>query len=66
MKAIVIISLLVILWCLFSALFTLLKDKPDSTRTARSLTMRIGISIALFLFLLVAFHLGWLHPHALS
>ena len=66
MKAIVIISLLVILWCLLSALFTLLKDKPDSTRTARSLTMRIGVSIALFLFLLVAFHFGWLHPHALS
>jgi hypothetical protein len=32
---------------------------------ARSLTWRIGLSVAAFLFLLLAFYAGWIEPHGI-
>ncbi len=62
-KVIIVITLIVILGSLFSALFFLSKDKNGGQRTVRALTVRIGLSIALFILLLVAGKFGLIgHP----
>lgn len=64
MKSIIILFLVTIFFSLGSALIYLVKDKGDSTRTLTALTWRIGLSFALFILLLIAFGLGWIHPHS--
>ncbi|HSI42908.1 MAG TPA: twin transmembrane helix small protein [Methylotenera sp.] len=62
-KVIVVLTLIVILGSLFSALFFLNKDKNGGKRTVRALTVRIGLSIALFVLLLIAGKFGLIgHP----
>lgn len=65
-KIIVIIAMILILYSLGSGMYYLLNDKAESTRTVKALTWRIGLSLALFIFLFIAFHFGWLHPHGLE
>lgn len=59
-KIATVIVLLVIIGSLFSALVFLLKDKRGSDRTVKALTMRIGLSITLFLLLVIAAHYGYI------
>ncbi|HSH87642.1 MAG: twin transmembrane helix small protein [Methylophilus sp.] len=59
-KIATVLILLVIVGSLFSALVFLLKDKRGSDRTVKALTMRIGLSIALFLLLILAAHFGYI------
>lgn len=62
-KVIIVIALIVIVGSLFSALFFLTKDKQGGKRTVRALTVRIGLSIALFVLLLIAGKFGLVgHP----
>ena len=65
MKILVVILLLVILVSLFSALVFLVRDRGSTDRTVRALTWRIGLSISLFLLLLLAGWMGWIEPHGL-
>lgn len=58
-KIITILILIVIIGSLFSALLFLLKDKRGSDRTVKALTLRIGLSIFLFLVLVIAAHFGY-------
>jgi hypothetical protein len=46
-----------------SALFFLIKDKGQSDRTLKALTIRIGVSVALFALLFVLWGLGLIAPH---
>ncbi len=62
-KVFIIIVLLAILYSLGSGLFYLVKDQGKGTRVAKALTWRIAISLALFIFLLIAFTLGWITPN---
>jgi len=64
-KFLVVILLLVILASLFSALVFLVRDRGSTNRTVRALTWRIGLSIGLFLLLLLAGWMGWIEPHGL-
>ena len=48
-----------------SSLFFLIRDVSGKTRTVRALTVRVGLSLALFCGLFVAFAQGWIAPHAL-
>jgi len=57
-KIIVVVALLFIVGSLFSALYFLAKDKNGGERTARALTLRIGLSITLFLALLLSYYFG--------
>lgn len=66
MQLIVIALLLLILGSLASGLFFLVRDTPESTRTVRALTWRIGLSIACFLLLLLAAALGFIQPHGIG
>ncbi len=61
MRIVVVIAFVLILGSLASALFFLMRDKGTSNRTVRSLMFRVSFSIALFVFILVANRLGWIH-----
>jgi len=65
-KIIIIIAMVLILVSLFSGLFFLVRDSGKTKRTVKALSVRIGISIALFLFLLLAVSLHFITPHALG
>ena len=41
------------------------KDEPKSRAMVRALTWRIGLSVALFLFILLSYKLGWIQPRSL-
>jgi hypothetical protein len=58
-KIATILILIVIIGSLFSALLFLLKDKRGSSRTVKALTLRIGLSIFLFIVLIIAAHFGY-------
>lgn len=58
-KIVTILILIIIVGSLFSALLFLLKDKRGSDRTVKALTLRIGLSIFLFLALVIAAHFGY-------
>lgn len=64
-KSIILIVMLVILISLASGLIFLVRDEGKTKRTVTALTWRIGISVALFLFLFLAFSLDWIAPHAI-
>ncbi len=57
-KIAIILALLMIVFSLFSALFFLGKDKGSSERTVRALTIRIALSILLFVLLIVGYYTG--------
>lgn len=62
MKFIVILLLLAIVASLGSALFYLVKDDRDDRRMLRALTVRITLSVVLFVLLLAAWAAGWIQP----
>ncbi len=65
-KIIVVLFLLFIVGSLFSGLFYLVKDKGTSERTVRALTVRISLSVVLFLLLMLAYATGLLQPHGVA
>jgi hypothetical protein len=65
-KALVILLLFVVLSTLFSGLFFLIKDKGQSERTVKSLTWRIGLSLILFILLMIGAATGWIQPHGVQ
>jgi hypothetical protein len=62
-KIIVVLFLIAILFSLGSGLFYLVKDKGGSDRTVRALTIRISLSVILFLLLMLGYYTGLLTPH---
>lgn len=60
MRILVGIVFVLILISLGSALFYLMRDRGASNKTVQALTFRIGFSVALFLFLIIANRLGWI------
>ncbi len=69
MKTVIVIALVLVLAALASAgLFMLRKggDKASrDARMARALALRVGLSIALFLFVLLSWRMGWVRPSGL-
>ncbi|MEM8547625.1 MAG: twin transmembrane helix small protein [Pseudomonadota bacterium] len=65
MRLIVILLLLGIVVSLGSGLFYLTRDQEDSGRLVRALTWRIGLSVLLFGFLILAGIMGWIEPGGL-
>ena len=58
MKIFAVLMLLAIVGSLFSGLFFLYRDRGSGERTVRALTLRIGLSLTLFIMLLVGFRTG--------
>jgi FtsH-binding integral membrane protein len=65
LKYVVILMLLLILASLGSGLFFLLRDQGGSSRTVKALTLRIALSVGLFVLLLLAYAAGLIKPHGL-
>ena len=62
-KILIIVIFLGVVASMGSALFFLIKDKGQSDRTVRALTVRIVVSVALFALLFVLWGLGLINPH---
>lgn len=60
MKIIIVVAFMAIIASLMSALFFMMRDKGQSRNTVRALSLRVALSICLFVFLLVANHFGWI------
>lgn len=60
MKAIIAIAFVLILASLSSALFFLVRDRGRTRNTLRALTVRISLSVVLFLFIWFAHYMGWI------
>ncbi len=65
-KILVIAIFIAILASLGSALVFLIKDRGQSDRTAKALTVRISISICLFALLFLLWWLGLITPHGIQ
>jgi hypothetical protein len=57
-KLIIVIFLILIIASLFTALFSLGKSKGSGTKTVKALTVRIGLSVLLFILLLTGYYFG--------
>ncbi|MAT64516.1 MAG: hypothetical protein CMN57_02585 [Gammaproteobacteria bacterium] len=62
-KLFIVLVLLVILGSLASGLVFLIRDRGGSDRTIKALTWRIGLSVTLFLLLMLGYATGVLQPH---
>lgn len=64
-KITILILLLLILLSLGAGMFTLIKDRNQTDRTAKFLTLRIVLSILVFIFIAISFFMGWIQPHGI-
>lgn len=66
MKALLIVMLLAVLGALAGAgVFMLGRRRPGpeaDRRMARALALRVGLSVAMFLLIMLGWWMGWIHP----
>jgi hypothetical protein len=62
MKAFIALAFVGILVSLGSALVFLMRDRGTTNRTVNALTVRVGLSIALLLFIWFSYWMGWIEP----
>jgi hypothetical protein len=62
-RIIILVILAAILASLFSGMFFMIKDKGESTRNVKALSIRIGLSLFLFALLVLAYFMGWISPN---
>lgn len=60
MRYIVFLFIALILFSLGSALFYMLRSKQTNPKVVWSLTLRVGLSVALFMILMISHKLGWI------
>lgn len=65
-KIAVLILLCAILLSLASGMFFLIRDKGRSPRTAKALTIRIALSLSLFILLFIGLATGLITPHGVT
>lgn len=57
-KVLVVLMLFAVIGSLFSSLVFLYKDRGEGSRVVKALTLRISLSILLFVGLLLSLHFG--------
>jgi hypothetical protein len=62
-KILVLIVFFAIIGSLGSALYHLAKGTGDSKKMVKALSYRVGLSLVLFILLMVAWYLGLITPH---
>ncbi|HEY6924478.1 MAG TPA: twin transmembrane helix small protein [Steroidobacteraceae bacterium] len=62
-KILIVVLLACIVASLGKAMFHLSSGPEESARTVQALTLRIGLSIALFVLLFIAWYAGGITPH---
>lgn len=65
-KIAIIVFLVAIVAALFTGMVFMLKDRSNRRRTVQALSLRVGLQVALILFLILAAWMGWITPHSLS
>ena len=69
MKTMIVTALVLVLASLAGAGLFMLRKGSDTgsrdKRMARALALRVGLSIALFLFVLLSWYMGWVKPTGL-
>ena len=65
MKLIILALFVVVLYCLGSAAYLMMRDAAHLERMAKALTWRISVSLLLFILLIVGYYAGWIMPHGL-
>ncbi len=69
-KVLILVALFAIVVSLGKAMFHLSSARSDSVaqsaQMARALTVRIGLSVALFLLLMMGWYLGGITPHGVN
>jgi hypothetical protein len=66
LKILIVIVLVVIIGSLASGFIFLIKDGGKSNRTVRALTVRIALSVLLFILLIAGYFTGAIQPHGLT
>jgi hypothetical protein len=64
-KPLIIVAFVMIFASLASAGYFIVRDRGQSRNTAWALTARVGLSVALFLFILFAHWMGWISSSGL-
>ena len=66
MKPLFVVALLAILGALGAAGFAMLRaprtGEPKSRRMMQALAWRVGLSVALFILILLSYAMGWIRP----
>lgn len=64
-KLLIFVLLIAIFFSLTGGLFFLAKDQGKTKRTMYSLTVRVVLSVCLFILLIIGFMTGLLQPHGM-
>jgi hypothetical protein len=62
-KILIVACLIGIVLSLASGLFYLVNDKGESKKMVKALSIRVGLSVLLFVLLLIAWSQGLIEPH---
>ena len=65
MRIVILLLLLVVLASLFSGLYFVYKDKGQTNRAVIALTIRIAVSVLVFVILIGAYYFGWIPDRGL-
>jgi hypothetical protein len=65
-KIVIIACLVLIVLSLGSGLFYLVSDKGESKKMVTALSIRVGLSVLLFVILLIAWSQGLIKPHGIQ
>ena len=60
MRYVVIAVLVLIVASLGSAIYFMMHDRGNSKRMVKALAVRVGLSLGLFLVLMLGYYLGWI------
>ena len=60
MRIVILILLLAVVASLFSGLYFVYKDKGKTNRAVISLTIRIALSVLVFVLLIGSYYFGWI------
>jgi hypothetical protein len=64
-KVLIAVALIGIVVSLGQALYAMSSGPQNSGRVVKALTVRIGLSVALFVGLMLAWHFGLIEPHGI-
>jgi putative copper export protein len=64
-KILIVLLLFIVIFSLGQALFYLIKDEGKSDRMVKALSWRIGLSVFIFILLLIGQAVGLIQPHGL-
>ena len=60
MRIVILILLAAVVVSLFSGLYFVYKDKGTSNRAVISLTIRVALSVLVFVILIASYYFGWI------